>query len=185
MVALPTGIHELGPDNSRLVVKTYREGVASRAGHDLIIEVRRWKATLVVADQPSQWSLELEADARSLYPSKGLGGVKPLSDRDRDEIVRNIDEKVLGSEPISFRSSSVASAGDDERLAVQGDLTMRGQTRPASFELSVDSGGGVAGAATLVQSEWGIKPYRGLMGALKVRDSLEVVFEGRLPAASG
>jgi hypothetical protein len=33
----------------------------------------------------------------------------------------------------------------------------------------------------LAQSEWGIKPYRGLMGALKVRDSLEVVFDGSLP----
>ncbi|HEY8771414.1 MAG TPA: hypothetical protein VIM03_12790, partial [Thermoleophilaceae bacterium] len=36
--------------------------------------------------------------------------------------------------------------------------------------------------AELVQSDFGIKPYRGLMGALKVRDSLEILFEGRLPA---
>ena len=34
----------------------------------------------------------------------------------------------------------------------------------------------------IVQTEWGIKPYRGLMGALKVRDEVEIVIEARLPA---
>jgi polyisoprenoid-binding protein YceI len=67
------------------------------------------------------------------------------------------------------------------RLSVSGELSMHGQSRPASFDLSVDADGHVTGTTTLVQSEWGIKPYRGLMGALKVRDSLEVVFDGTLP----
>jgi hypothetical protein len=49
------------------------------------------------------------------------------------------------------------------------------------FELSVGADGHVTGTAQLVQSELGIKPYRGLMGALKVRDSVEVVFDGVLP----
>ena len=40
----------------------------------------------------------------------------------------------------------------------------------------------MSGTATVVQSDWGIKPYRGLMGALKVRDSLEVVLDARLPS---
>jgi hypothetical protein len=50
------------------------------------------------------------------------------------------------------------------------------------FELSVGPDGRLRGRARLTQSEWGIKPFRGLMGALRVRDSLEVVFDGRLPA---
>jgi hypothetical protein len=45
----------------------------------------------------------------------------------------------------------------------------------------VGADGRVTGTAQLLQSEWGIKPYRGLMGALKVRDSVEVVFDGVLP----
>jgi hypothetical protein len=34
----------------------------------------------------------------------------------------------------------------------------------------------------VTQSEWGIAPYRGLMGALKVRDAVDVVIDARLPS---
>jgi polyisoprenoid-binding protein YceI len=179
-MSLRIGIRELGPDTASLLVKTYREGLAAKAGHDLIIEVRRWGATLEVGEDPSRSSLQLHADARSLYPREGLRGVKPLTDTDRDEVRKNIDEKVLGTEPISFRSSAVEAAGDG-RLQVRGELTIRGRSRPVDFELSVGDDGRVTGTAQLVQSEWGIKPYRGLMGALKVRDSVEVLFDGVLP----
>jgi polyisoprenoid-binding protein YceI len=181
LVSLRAGRHELGPDTASLVVKTYRDGLAANAGHDLIIEVRQWGATLEIGEDPSRSSLQLHADARSLYPREGLRGIKPLTDKDRDEVVKNIDEKVLGGEAISFRSSAVEAADGGGRLRVRGELTMSGQSRPASFELSVGADGHVTGTARLVQSEWGIKPYRGLMGALKVRDSVEVVFDGVLP----
>ena len=180
-MSLSAGTHRLGPDNASLIVKTYREGVAAKAGHDLVIEVRQWEATLEVGSDPSDSSLELSADAQSLHPRDGLRGIKPLSDKDRGEIRKNIDDKVLGRQPIGFRSNAVESAGAD-RMVVRGDLTMNGQSRPASFELQVAPDGSVTGATELTQSEWGIKPYRGLMGALKVRDSLEVEFEGKLPA---
>jgi len=180
-MSLRPGTHELGPDSGGLEVKTYREGMAAKAGHDLSFDVRQWQATLEVGEDVAQSSLELSADSHSLYPREGVGGVKALTDKDRDEIVKNIDDKVLGGEPISFRSSAVEAA-DGGGLSVSGELTMNGQSGPATFELSEGSDGHVTGHASLVQSEWGIKPYKGLMGALKVRDSLEVVFEGTLPA---
>jgi YceI-like protein len=170
---LPSGSHRFGPDNAELIVKTYREGLAAKAGHDLIIVVQTWDAVLEVGDEGAA-RLELNADARSLHPRDGLRGVKPLSDRDRGEIRKNIDDQVLGGQPVSFRSTSV------EGGTVSGELTMAGTTRPARFELTGGPGGELTGRAELVQSEWGIKPYRGLMGALKVRDSLEVTFEGRV-----
>ena len=111
-------------------------------------------------------ALELDADARSLHVREGLGGLKPLGHRDRDEIRKNIDEQVLGGAPIYFRSTAAEASGGD-RLSVRGALTMHGQTRPASFELSAGPDGRLSGTAQLVQSEWGIKPYRGLMGALR------------------
>ena len=38
----------------RLQVRTYREGVAAQPGHDLIISVTRWDATVQVADEPAE-----------------------------------------------------------------------------------------------------------------------------------
>jgi polyisoprenoid-binding protein YceI len=179
---IPAGTHRFDRDTATLVVKTYRDGVAAKVGHDLIIEVEQWEATLEVGEDSSPSRLELSADARSLHAREGLRGLKPLSDRDRAEIRKNIDEKVLGGEPIEFHSSAVEAADAGGRVSVSGDLTMHGNTRPTSFVLGVGADGHLTGTAALVPSEWGIKPYRGLMGALKVRDSLDVVFDGRLPA---
>jgi polyisoprenoid-binding protein YceI len=169
----------MNQESGSLVVKTYREGVAAKAGHDLVIDVTRWQATVDAA----AGTLELTADPRSLEVREGLRGVKPLSDRDRGEIRRNIDEKVLGAQPIEFRSSAVRMPDGPGRLTVEGELTMAGGTRPVTAELDVGGDGRVTGTIVLTQSAWGIKPYRGLMGALKVRDEVEIVVDARLPAA--
>jgi polyisoprenoid-binding protein YceI len=182
-MALPTGIHRLGPDNSSLQVKTYREGVAAKAGHDLIIEVTRWDARLEVTDDPAGWTVELNADPRSLEVREGLRGVKPLTDKDRLEIRKNIDEKILGGHPIRFRSSGVRPAGGGGRLTTEGELSMAGSTRPLAAQLTVDDGDRVSGTIPLTQTAWGIKPYRGLMGALKVRDEIEIVITAELASS--
>jgi polyisoprenoid-binding protein YceI len=179
-MALPTGTHSLGPENASLQVRTYREGVAAKAGHDLIIDVTRWDATVEVADEPAGWTIGLNADPRSLEIREGLRGVKPLTDKDRVEIRRNIDEKILGTHPIEFRSRGVRLGDDGGRLTVEGELSMAGSTRPVTAQLSVDDDGGISGTIPVTQSDWGIKPYRGLMGALKVRDEIEVVIAATL-----
>jgi polyisoprenoid-binding protein YceI len=163
----------LGPENASLHVLTYREGVAAKVGHDLVLEVTRWEATVEAG------SVELTADPRSLAVREGHRGVKPLSDRDRDEIRRNIDEKVLRGEPIAFRSTSLRREG--AALTVEGELTMGGTIRPLSARLDVDPAGRAKGTIGLTQSDWGIKPYRGLMGALKVRDDVEIAIDAAAP----
>ena len=177
-MAIAAGRHTLGPKNASLVVRTFREGVASKVGHDLVIEVTEWEATLTVAGESS---LELRADPRALRVREGLHGLKPLSDKDRGDILRNVEQKVLGSEEILFRSRHVAADGD--RLTIQGDLTLAGATRPVAAEAAVDADGSAAATIVLTQTEWGIKPYRGLMGALKVRDDVEIELAARLPIA--
>lgn len=174
-MALPAGTHELGPENGTVRVKTYREGIAQAVGHDLVLEATTWNAKVTVGDDGPP-VIVLEVDPTSLEVREGLRGVKALTDRDRAEIKRNIDDKVLQGKPISFRSQS-ATAGD--RLLITGELTLAGATREATFELD-ERDGRLTGAIPITQSDYGIKPYRGLMGALKVRDSLEVVIDVKL-----
>ena len=149
------------------MVRTYREGIAARAGHDLVIEVTDWHATLD-GDR-----VELTADPRSLRVREGVRGVKPLTDSDREEIRRNIDEQVLHGDPIVFSGTAMDQGG---RLVVDGDLTMAGATRAVLANVDM-AGGRAAATISLRQSDWGITPYRGLMGALKVRDEIEVVLD--------
>lgn len=176
------GRHELGPDNATLQVKTYREGMVSKAGHDLVIDVTSWKATVTSGEDSRPVSMELSADPRSLRVRDGHGGAKPLSDNDRGDITKNIDKKVLVGQPIDFRSTAVERPGEDGRLRVSGELRLGGAVRPMSFDLSMGPDGHVEGTVPLKQSEWGIKPFTALMGALKVRDDVEIVVDARLPS---
>jgi polyisoprenoid-binding protein YceI len=177
-MALAQGKHTVGPGDGTLEVKTYREGMASKAGHDLVIAVTRWQATVEL----DAGRLEFEADPRSLEVRHGLGGVKPLSDKDRIEIRKTIDAKVLGAETIVFRSTDLrADAGS---LLATGDLTVNGATRRVTATLTAEPDGRIHGTVPVTQTDHGITPYRGLMGALKVRDAVEIEVDVRLPAST-
>jgi polyisoprenoid-binding protein YceI len=177
VTGLPPGRHSLGPADGSLRVKTYREGVAARVGHDLVLEVGTWEATVEGDPAPA---ISLRADSTSLRVLTGERGVKPLTDHDRGEIGKNIDKKILHGRPIEFRSTAVTPSGD--ALAVEGELTLDGTTRPVQARLRLEPEGRLTGTIEVVQSRWGITPYRGLMGALKVRDDVEIVVDARLPA---
>jgi polyisoprenoid-binding protein YceI len=178
-MALVPGTHQIGPGDGTLRVHTYREGVAQKVGHDLVIEVRGWRATVEVTEDGTPGAISLEVDPSSLQVLEGHRGVKPLTDKDRAEILSNIEGRILLGRPISFTSSAVELG--DGQLAVRGELTIAGTARPAAFELVIAADGRVKGTLPVSQSEWGIKPYRAFMGALKVRDSVEVVLEVPLP----
>jgi polyisoprenoid-binding protein YceI len=173
---MSTNTHALGPQNAALQVKTYREGVAQKVGHDLVIAVTRWAAQVSLNEASS--SILLEADSSSLEVREGNNGVKPLSDKDRGEIRKTIDEKVLRKQPIRFRSTSMQPNGSG--YAVQGELSIGDQTRPVAFDLET-AGGRIKGVVPVVQREFGIKPYTALMGALKVRDEVEIVVDAAMP----
>jgi len=180
-MALRPGTHTVGPDSGTPRVNTNRKGMAQKVGHDLIIDVGQWQAKIEVEEDGSPKAITLEADPRSLQVRDGQHGLKPVTDTDRAEIRSNIDAKILGRQPIAFSSSATELA--DGRLTVRGELTMAGSTRPSSFELDVAEDGRVSGLLALTQSEWGVKPYRAFMGALKVRDSVEVVLDATLPTS--
>ena len=180
-MTLASGVHVIGPADGELLVLTYREGVAQRVGHDLILEAAAWQATIEVDASGVPVSVALEAGPRALQVRQGLHGVKPLTDSDRAAIRENIVTKVLGGEPITFRSNRVDA--EAATLTAAGELTLRGASRPVTFAGALDSRGRVTGTLTLRQSDWGIAPYRALMGALKVRDEIEVRVDLGLPMA--
>lgn len=181
-MSIQAATHQLGPDNASLQVKTGRHGAAAKAGHDLVIDVTSWEAWLHVAEDPQQTSLQLKADAGSLRVQEGIGGAQPLSEDDKSDIHKTIDDDVLKRREIEFRSTDVQAADGGGRIRVSGDLDMAGSSHPIAFELTVGPDGQVSGSATLRQSDWAIRPYSALFGALKVTDEVEVVVEASLPS---
>jgi polyisoprenoid-binding protein YceI len=174
-VAIETGSYQLGPGDGTLRVHTGRSGAAAKAGHDLVIEVSDWQATLEVGDGTR---VELTADPASLRVIEGTGGIQALGDDDIAEIHKTIVGDVLGRDQIAFRSTAV-EAGDGA-LTVQGDLTLNGATRQVSVDLHV-ADRRLQGTAVVTQTDFGIKPYSTLFGALKVADEVEVALDAGLP----
>jgi len=176
-VSIPAGTHTFGPENGALWVMTTRIGAAAKAGHDLLIHVTAWQATLEVGEHPAQTSIVLHADATSLRVREGTGGMQELGDEDKASIQQTIDDEVLKRMDIQFRSTAVQTADDGSRISVQGELTLVGEARPIAFDLTVGEDGKLAGTAVVKQTDWGITPYTALFGALKVADEVEVVID--------
>jgi polyisoprenoid-binding protein YceI len=174
-MSITPGTHKLGPDHGTLTVRTGRSGAAAKAGHDLTIEVESWEATLTIGDDPSQSSLTLDADGNSLRVVDGSGGIQALGDDDKKNIKKTIDDDVLKRDSIQFRSTSVS--GGDGGLSIEGDLTLRGKTNPITFDVAVGDNGMVSGSAVVKQTNFGMKPYSALFGALKVADEVTVAIE--------
>jgi polyisoprenoid-binding protein YceI len=176
------GTYEVGPTQGTLQLHTGREGMAKKIGHDLVIEAKKWSAKVNVDADPTRSTAQVTVDTRSLEVVSGTGGAKPLSDKDRKDIKENIDKKVLKTDKfpeITFTSSRVDASGTD-RFTVHGDLSIMGTARPATMEITV-AGDKASGTMNLKQSDWGIKPFSALMGALKLADALTVSVESTVP----
>ena len=182
---LTPGTHTFGPDDGTLSVRTGRTGAAAKAGHDLLIAVTSWEATLELGADPARSSLVLRADTASLRVLEGSGGMQSLGDDDKANIVTTIDDEILKGTAIEFRSTEVRMAEDGDAIEVQGELTLTGNTRAIAFELRLGPDGRLGGRAVINQTDWGIKPYSTLFGALKVADevAVEVSLAVAAPAA--
>lgn len=184
-MALREGRYRVGSQSGRLLVKTRRAGLGSRAGHDLTIEATAWDGSVIVnLTDSAQTSVRVEVGVDSLEVREGTGGIKPLTDADRADIKRAIREKILHTAQhpvIEFRSTRIG--GSPESFIADGDLTIMGVAREVTVRGTVGDNGRVQATATVVQTQWGIKPYSALLGALKLADAVEIEVDAMLRPA--
>lgn len=179
-MAETTGTYEIGPGDGRVLVKTGREGLAARAGHDLTLEITRWSARVTVPDAGdlAAATVTAELDLGSLAVREGTGGAKPLSDKDRRDIQAQAGKVLGGQAQATFGSARVIlAAGAATSGAIEGTLTLHGQARPLRLEVTSPAPGQFRGRATVRHTDFGITPYSGFFGTLKLKDEVAVEFE--------
>ncbi|HEY7794795.1 MAG TPA: Fe-Mn family superoxide dismutase [Gaiellaceae bacterium] len=177
---IPPGRHTLGPANGTLSVRTGRTGAAAVAGHDLLLHVTDWEATVEAGADAADTTIVLEADGGSLRVQEGTGGMQPLGEEEKESIHQTLDDEILKRQKIRFRSTSVDVPGDGSRLRVRGELTLNDATAPVSFVLSAAPDGSLNATVVVRQSDWGMTPYSALFGALRVADEVEVEVDAGL-----
>ncbi len=157
-----------------LRVYTFREGALSAVGHDLALRATRWRVEL----RPEARAVTATVEAASLEVlcarRDGADDHGALSASDRAKIAATARDEVLRVGRCPEVTFEGRWEGDDPRT-VQGSLTLRGVTRPLTVRVRRE-GARVVIDATLTPTTWGIAPYRAMLGALRVRDDVRVVW---------
>lgn len=183
-MALSPGHYEFGPQNGSLVLRTRRQGMAASVGHDLTIEAAAWSAEADVADHADDGRISARIDVGSLSVLKGTGGAMPLTDGNRQEIERNA-RKALNVERFpeaTFESNRIS--GSPSHAVIDGTLKLHGAEAPQRVEVDEIGPDRFRLRATVVQTQFGVKPYSAFFGALKLRDEVEIEVEVNVGASA-
>lgn len=173
--------YAIEPRTSRFTVRAFASGALSVFGHNPTIGLRELSGDVQFnPDNINYSSLRITVKAAS------LGVTDDISDKDRREIERQMQEEVLQSSQypeILYECFHVSAkkTGDNQYAGLlNGDLTLHGITRSQPIPAKIVVNGDILrafGDFTLNQSDYGIEPVSALAGALKVKDELKFAFD--------
>jgi len=171
---LSVGEYTISPSNARLLLRTYRKGVAQSVGHDLVLEAGSWSGLVVVGESLADCSVSGSVDIDSIAIVETSGGVKALSDKDRQDIDAELRKQLGAAEhpQATFASSSVTASDTDGSVA--GTFTVGGAPAPLTLTVARTEPGRFMVSAVVAQTAHGIKPFSAFFGALKLRDEVDV-----------
>jgi polyisoprenoid-binding protein YceI len=157
---------------STLTIHVGKTGIFSGLGHEHEISAPIHSGT---ADTGSHPAVEIIVNARELRVID-----KDASDKDRAEIQQTmLGPDVLDSEhqqEIVFKSIGAETTGEG-RWMLHGNLTLRGQTRPVTAQVTLKDGH-YTGSTTIKLTDFGIKPP-GVAG-VRAKDEVKIDFDVRL-----
>ncbi|MGV0626318.1 YceI family protein [Mycolicibacter minnesotensis] len=170
--------------HGRLQLGTGVAGRAAKMGHRLTIVMERWEATVSLSDdRPTAVQLSVEVD--SLRVLQGDGGLTPLTGPEKALIRANAlkcfeaDKHPL----IRFSCSDIEPTDDGYRLA--GELEIRGKRRAHVLAVRVADEGGswqIDGDSQVLHSDFGVRRYSMMLGAMQVADEVAVTFSATVAA---
>jgi polyisoprenoid-binding protein YceI len=164
-----------------LLIRTGVAGPAAAMGHRLTLAMRRWRAT-VRWDGDEPVSAELIVEVGSLEVVRGEGGVTPLSGPEK-MLVRSNASRSLNAKRyprITFETNAIDKTDEGYRLT--GTLTIQAVSREQVVDVRTDdraTNWWLSSETAVRQSDFGIKPYSQLLGALKVADDVVLSFTAK------
>ena len=171
----------LSSADGELHILTGVDGRAAKMGHRLTIAMTSWQASVQWAGGEAA-NAELTVDVDSLNVLSGEGGLTPLTGPEkgvcRSNALKSLDAKKFPQ--IRFTSNQIAKTADGYRL--DGTVDIHGTSRPQSVDLKVvDTGDAMEFSARVPvkQTDFGVKPFSLMMGALKVADEVTIAFTAK------
>lgn len=161
---------QIDTEKSVMKVHVFKTGIFSAFGHEHEISAPIESGSFS-EDPPT---VELKVSAKKMKVED-----KDVSDSDRAEIQQTmLGPKVLDSEQfpeIRFHSAKVTKLGEN-RWQVEGELSLRGQTRLVTLMVSKE-GAAYKGSTQLKQKDFGITPVSAGGGSVKTKNELRIDYE--------
>jgi polyisoprenoid-binding protein YceI len=155
---------------SRFDVKTGKAGLLGFAGHDHLIRARGVSGRIVYRPDALP-----DSRVEIVVPAESLEVLTPPDTAEIRKVAQAMRSEVLHVEQYpEIRFVATAVSCDGTACSVQGELTLAGQTRAITMDLTVAIGTDTLraeGAFSIKQTDFGIRPYRGgPAGTVRVAD---------------
>jgi len=174
--------HVIDPQASSFVIQVFATGLLSAFAHSPKIAIRNFDGDVDVTAGATPLA---DARMRLRIQADSLEVIDEISAKDREEIQRRIRQEVLDTESfpeIVYECSKVTGSGGGDRYwaALQGELMMRGFTRPVPVSARVSLTGTslrASGEFTVRQSDFQIPPVTAAAGTIRVKDEVKCTFD--------
>jgi polyisoprenoid-binding protein YceI len=165
---------------SQLSLTLGQEGMIGKRYPTHLVVVKNFSCNITLPHDEKLTSVALEAEAKSFTNADKL-----MSEFERRGFHDVLQTKVLESErypTIKFKSVSVSGLkknGATRAFTLHGELGLHGVTKRVAFPVTVTLANDqlrATGETSLKQSEYGMQPYEGNMGLIKISDELKINF---------
>ena len=171
-------VFEIDPARSLVVVEVRRAGSLARLGHDHVVASHDLRGYLAPDERRADLYARLDrltVDEPKLRAQAGFD-TQPTAE-DIAGTRRNMLDRVLDAEAHPYALIAVTRKAGTSDLDVA--ITLHGVTRHMPVEAAIESNAGdymVTGTLAFDQSDFGIRPFSLLGGALAVADRLHLRF---------
>ena len=175
--------YSIDSTKSKIEIQVAKDGFFKAFGHDHLVSTTHFSGSVRLAESKMEESfVTFTAEANSLRV------IDPgESEKDRIEVQATmLGEQVLDVArypQIQFSSSTikvVSASKNTFDLQVSGPLTLHGTQKPVTLpvHLKISDDGSLTcdTEISLLQSDFGIAPYKAAGGAVKVKDKLKLTF---------
>ncbi len=162
-VDLPAGAYQLDPRHASILFRIQHGGLAWFTAR---FDTKAATLALDPAD-PSHSQLTATVDATSV----NTGVLNAQGERNFDQSIG----RALGGSQITFTSTAIERTGE-HTAHITGDLTLNGQTHPATLDATFEGSGrdilrggnmvlGFSAQGTIDRTQWGVNDWRAFTGS--------------------
>jgi polyisoprenoid-binding protein YceI len=174
-------IYTIDLSQSLVTTTLTQEGFIARRYPTHRVEVKNFSGKIEVSERDeTRIAVEVEAETKSL--TNADEGMTEFERKEFHNVLNNIvleSDKFPKIKFVSVSASDARKSGETRAFTLNGDLTLRDATKRVSFPVTVTISKDelrATGDAELKQTDFGIKPYSGKLGLIRIGDEVKINF---------